>query len=324
MAGCGTATFTDPDDFRKNVPGASLELVLTDHGDFRARVTWIDTGRLRLVRCEENVPRVAFVGFAAELAFISLPLKNDPPPIWSGVKMGPGEIVLHGRGDRAHQRTRGPGCWSFISMAPKVLAKACETFTHERLALPSATKILRPPSKPLAALSRLHARACRLGETKPDLMAHREVTRALEQDLIHALVNCLMREEADPQAGPRQRRAKIMARFEDVLTSHCHEKLLGPALATAVGVPERALHRCCARFLQMSPGQYERLRRLNLVRAALRRADPETASVTEVAKLHGFSELGRFAVAYRLLFGEAPSITLHGVPSKNSKLTEFA
>ena len=66
----------------------------------------------------------------------------------------------------------------------------------------------------------------------------------------------------------------------------------------------------------MSPGQYERLRRLNLVRTALRRADPETASVTEIAKQHGFSELGRFAVAYRLLFGEAPSITLHGVSSK--------
>ena len=45
----------------------------------------------------------------------------------------------------------------------------------------------------------------------------------------------------------------------------------------------------------MSPGQYARLRRLNLVRAALQRADPATASVSAIARQHGFSELGRFA-----------------------------
>ena len=201
MAGCGTATLTDPDDYRRSVPGASIDLVLTAPGDFRARVTWIDTGQLRLVRCNENVARDAFVGFATELV-ISLPMQHDRPPICNGVKIGPGEIVLHGRGEHMHQRTYGPGCWSFISMAPTVLAEACEIFTHERLALPSATRILRPPSKPLATLSRLHTRACRLAETKSDMMAHREVTRALEQDVTHELVNCLMCEEdADPLVG---------------------------------------------------------------------------------------------------------------------------
>jgi hypothetical protein len=161
-------------------------------------VTWIDTGRLRLVRCNENMPRDAFVGFVTEFVFISLPMQHDPPPVCNGVTIGPREIVLHGLGEPMHLRTYGPGCWSFIS--PKVLAEACETLTHERLALPTATRILRPPSKPLATLSRLHARACRVAETKPDLMAHQEVTRALEQDLIHAIVHCLMHEEADPLA----------------------------------------------------------------------------------------------------------------------------
>jgi hypothetical protein len=200
MAGCGTATFTDPDEYRRRVPGANIDLVLTGPGDFRARVTWIDTGQLRLVRCNENVPRVAFVGFATEMVSISLLTQYHPPPNCNGVKIGPGEIVLHGRGEPMHQRTFGPGCWSFITMAPKVLADACETLTHERLALPTATMILRPPSKPLASLSRLLARACKVCMAKPDVMAHREVTRALEQDLIHALVHCLMHEEADPLA----------------------------------------------------------------------------------------------------------------------------
>ena len=33
--------------------------------------------------------------------------------------------------------------------------------------------------------------------------------------------------------------------------------------------------------------------------------------MTDVATLHGFYELGRFAGEYKALFGEAPSQTLH-------------
>jgi hypothetical protein len=47
-----------------------------------------------------------------------------------------------------------------------------------------------------------------------------------------------------------------------------------------------------------------------MVRSALRRADPETASVAEIARDHQFLELGRFAVVYRTVFGEMPSSTL--------------
>jgi hypothetical protein len=53
---------------------------------------------------------------------------------------------------------------------------------------------------------------------------------------------------------------------------------------------------------------------LNKARAALRRAEPSKSSVAEVARNHQFLELGRFAVAYRAIFGESPSITLQRNP----------
>jgi transcriptional regulator GlxA family with amidase domain len=67
---------------------------------------------------------------------------------------------------------------------------------------------------------------------------------------------------------------------------------------------------CCTEFLGMSPTRYLLLRRLNMARSALRRADPATASVAEIARLHQFLEPGRFAVTYRTVFGEMPSSTL--------------
>jgi AraC-like DNA-binding protein len=64
----------------------------------------------------------------------------------------------------------------------------------------------------------------------------------------------------------------------------------------------------------MSPKRYLWMRRMNLARRALRSADLEHTTVTEVATEYGFWELGRFSVAYRSLFGEPPSAALRRPP----------
>ena len=68
----------------------------------------------------------------------------------------------------------------------------------------------------------------------------------------------------------------------------------------------------------MGPIRYLTLRRMNLARAALLRADANKTNVTRVVTDHGFWELGRFSVAYRTLFGELPSETLRR-PAEEAK-----
>jgi AraC-like DNA-binding protein len=74
--------------------------------------------------------------------------------------------------------------------------------------------------------------------------------------------------------------------------------------------PARKIMRCRG----MSPHRYLWLRRMNLARPALTLADPTVTTVTVIANDHGFAELGRFAVAYRQLFGESRSATLRRAP----------
>jgi AraC-like DNA-binding protein len=64
----------------------------------------------------------------------------------------------------------------------------------------------------------------------------------------------------------------------------------------------------------MSAHRYLWLRRMKQARRALSLADPAGNTVTAIANDYGFWELGRFSVAYRKLFGEAPSATLRDSP----------
>ena len=60
----------------------------------------------------------------------------------------------------------------------------------------------------------------------------------------------------------------------------------------------------------MGPIRYLWLRRMHQAHRALIQTAPGTATVTKIATDNGFWELGRFAVEYGALFGEAPSATL--------------
>lgn len=60
----------------------------------------------------------------------------------------------------------------------------------------------------------------------------------------------------------------------------------------------------------VSPHTFFLRRRLNQARSILLREDPDQRKVTDIAVELGFSELGRFAVRYRQMFGESPSETL--------------
>jgi AraC-like DNA-binding protein len=78
----------------------------------------------------------------------------------------------------------------------------------------------------------------------------------------------------------------------------------------------------------MGPIRYLWLRRMHLARRELCLADPATTTVTQIATRFGFWELGRFAVSYRRLFGEPPSVSLHrgarGQPRPENRPSDFA
>ncbi len=110
------------------------------------------------------------------------------------------------------------------------------------------------------------------------------------------------------------RHEAIMVRFEEYLEARSDRPVYLTELCAAIGVAERTLRASCEEHLGMGPIRFLTLRRMHLVRRALSRSDPSSATVTRIVTDHGFWELGRFSVAYRTLFGESPSETLRRRP----------
>ena len=102
----------------------------------------------------------------------------------------------------------------------------------------------------------------------------------------------------------------IVCRVLDVMARQSGEPLAMGELCCAAGVCERTLRNAFHRVHGISPKQYLIRYRLEAAHEALLRAQGERGAVTRVATDYGFLELGRFASAYRDMFGVRPSDTL--------------
>ncbi len=80
-------------------------------------------------------------------------------------------------------------------------------------------------------------------------------------------------------------------------------------LCNVLRVSRRSLHRAFVDTLRMGPVSYLRRRRLSAIQTILKRSDPATATIAEIAFEYGFPEPSRFTAYYRSLFGETPSST---------------
>jgi AraC-like DNA-binding protein len=310
MPDSAVVTFTDSDAYHAALR-TQAQFVVTVRGNFSAELTRVDLHRLSLRRGEEALPRVGNYVVDPKLHVIVFATNpNQPSAYVNGLELSPADIVVHSVGSVGHNWSTAACRWGFISLPHEDLAAAGQALIGRELISPTLTSRIRPPPASHARLWNLHEAAGHLAKTAPDILAHPEVARALEQALVHAMVMCLSGAEIAGTSGTHHRHAVIMRRLEEVLEANPDRTLYMAEICAAAGASDRTLRACCREHLGMSPMRYLWLRRMHLARRYLRIADPVATTVTEVATNYGFWELGRFSVAYRSLFGESPSAAL--------------
>jgi AraC-like DNA-binding protein len=315
MAICTILGFDEPDQFAASARGARLGFLVTARGHYRADLTRINFDRLWMQRTRQSLPFVARVSGDQSRYVVIFYATGQPSMQHTGMEIGPGDLVVDAYGSEQYFRTKTESRNGSISLTTDDLAAACATLAGHDLGPRQKTRMVRPRPHLTSRLLTLHTAAADLAVTAPEIVAHPEVAKAIEQALIHALVMCV----TDDGTGDEVVRSvasstTIMRRFERFLESHEGDPLYMSEICQAIGVSDRTLRAHCQEHLGMSPHRYLWLRRMQLTRRALVLADRSDATVTDIANDFGFGELGRFAVAYRQLFGESPSMTLRRPP----------
>ena len=316
MPSCSTrgAVTADADEFRGIIRPVRNQLTFTVAGRFAAIARTVNLHRLQMQSVQETLPRILDGEPNPKRHAISFYMEPGPPMFTKGAEVGYSDLGLHNTRSIICHRLSGPTRWGSVSL-PLEDWRAIGIAVAGRDLTPSPDlPTITPPEPAMERLRRLHAAAIRLGEHAPELIANPEAARGLEQELIQAVIDCLGALPAEDATTAHRQHTTIIRRFRNAMEETTDKAIYVPQLCATIGVSDRTLRKCCQEHFGMGPKRYLFLRRMHLANQALRRTTAAETSVTDVATEFGFWELGRFAVAYRSLFGESPSATLRQMP----------
>ena len=302
--------FVDAHQYEAAIRAANVRGLSTTRGKFNADLLKVDFERLWMQSGQESLPISSHIDVPGDRAPIFFLTGSGEPSIQtSGLDLVPGQLLFWKGGSSHYQRVQR-GRWGSMSLTPADLATASIALVGKSIAPPNDTTIFKPTEGSMERLMSLHAEARRLAEEAPDRISHPEVGRALENALVESMISCLSVSEEGSLRVLSHVHTRIMQRFEELVFENAGRPLYLPEVCKKVGASERTLRRCCQEQLGVAPNRYLLLRRLHLAHRELMVCDPRAVTVTEVATSFGFWQLGRFAGAYRALFGESPIETL--------------
>lgn len=141
----------------------------------------------------------------------------------------------------------------------------------------------------------------------------------LKRSIIESFVIALLSASSTYKERRHYTGARLVSEAEDYVDAAGERPVHISELSSALKVSRRSLHRAFADTVSMGPVTYLRRRRLSAIHSVLRRCDPETVSIGDIAFDYGFPDAGRFAAYYRAQFRMSPSETCRHASSSPYK-----
>lgn len=144
------------------------------------------------------------------------------------------------------------------------------------------------------------------------MLRHPAVAIPLAESLIHGLMLVTDHPYREALAAPvKPARPAAVRHAMDIIEAGPQLPLTTSTLAAQCHVSVRTLQEGFQRHLGMPPTAYVREVRLRRAHRDLRSADPANTTVAAIAHRWGFTHLGRFAAAHKMMFGKTPLQALH-------------
>lgn len=305
------ACVDDPGRYERMLCPHGLRLTLSEPGNFAATYFRAGLQHVQLQSATESLPRILEGTTSGRNQGILLHLEPGPCSFVAGEPIDNERIGLFsGLHSGLCHRLTGPSHWATVFLKRDDWVSYGSTLTGRASSFPPFMPALVPVRPALEKLRGLLQSINLLARNSPELLRERELSRGFDDALIRAALGCMVADCPDTPTEAWRHHARVVRRFTTLIEESEEHPLYLAEVCLALNVSGRTLRQCCHEYFGMGPKRYLMLRRLHLARDALLASSPGLDTVTGIATHFGFWELGRFAVAYRRLFGETPLTSL--------------
>jgi AraC family transcriptional regulator, ethanolamine operon transcriptional activator len=317
--GARAAIVSEPGALAAELPCGSARAVPLGGVPMAVHTIGIGLGDV-LLQTARSTP-VALLGtLSRATVLLVLPLQGREAVALNGLAVKPRRVAAFGAGAKYEAASPRACAWATVALPAATAAALLGRRRLPPALRPGAHALLRASPGAWTRAAALARDACEVAARDPGVFDVEKARRALRAAVIEAADELLASPDDEREPVPTRRARMAHRRLVRLVDDHvtaAPARIPGVAeLSAALGVSERQMREAFAGVLGVSPSRYLRLRRLVLVRAALRSPGRSWASVREAALAHGFWHLGRFARIYRDAFGEPPSTTLGRVPDR--------
>jgi AraC-like DNA-binding protein len=301
--GVREATYYDADEAASAIRSTSVEFALLEAPRTPWRVGEAQLGNATLCWGRVGASSAGIGAMKCDAGWLVMTANETTRWALNRLPFGAGNIAFVPEGSEFAVRYAVPGGWFAVAFQRDWLALESGVVVPRRAMLGGQVVSFEVGERATGARYAFRT-ACAFTRRHPERLASARVRSMLRTALFNSLLLAI---GADDE--PRMRHdARTGRRLLAYLREHSSEPLYVSDVGAALGLSERTLRLIFREILGASPADFLRRRRLHLARRAMRSGQADT--VTGAATEFGFFDLGRFAGAYRALFGESPSQTL--------------
>jgi len=287
-----------------------LELTQVSSGRFEGRTVRAKTADVAMQRSKLPLTTICRGAVAAGDAAILLPMRWSGELKWNGMVIErPSPVMFQGEYFRRSSDLEIVGFVVNLETL-KTTAAALAGVAPDEIKAPDG--VIRAPRRHVEALTMAMVELAQWCDTDQLLRADPMFGELAARRLTAASAELLASVHApsSDSTSKRMSRKRIVRLAEERFEAAGDASVSFVDLCMATGVSARTLQYAFREYYGLSPTAYFRMRRFNRARHSLRNAAPDRGAVKRAALDAGITELGRFSVEYRRLFGESPSVTL--------------
>jgi AraC family transcriptional regulator, ethanolamine operon transcriptional activator len=310
--GVATHRFHEPEEILVAVPGVFFQAVPFGRGPFEVLMTTLALGNITL-QVGHCTPLMGFAKAASDRAVLLLPLDGVESLVMNGVQGQPRVVRAYGGGAEHLRTSPRDSTYSTLTLPVEAAVVLLAPPARSRLFRPGSQVLLPATPDTWVRATGIIRAAAESAAATPETFDAEQPRLALREALLHAARDLISGAEEDaPVWVPRSSgaRKRIVVAADDYLRAHIDRPIYTDELCDALGVSASSLVEAFHAVFVISPHRFLKLRRLSMVRAALRSREGARPLVKSVALSHGFWHQGQFAHDYRANFGESPSETL--------------